>query len=502
VRLRLHEGRRWLLYLLPLLALAVISNLRILDGQVGDDEANQLTVVVQILHRLRHGNLVGVVKVLSQVDQPPLRYLLSLPGLALFPQTGFGLRLGAVLVSFAMTWAIFQLGRELGGEVVAWVSAGLVAVSAAYDLTSNAFGWSVIVLALVQCIRLLRRSSLDLTERDERRRFLVINGWLALAFLTNTGTILFAATTLAMYGWRNRRVPAVAARAFAPVIGFYAIYHLYFFVVVQLVGERFFGKKGVFGQLQHLYERAGGSSPNIRDFLNGLQAVNGHFLPFVGWGLLAASLAYLVRNERRVLLWLAPFWLVWAFYMRLDTTQYFVLPVIATIPFGVQWIVTHLRRAGLVALAAAAVGFAAWNLALFVKSYSETSYPDGVLTATYSRVVFQENLYEPYARIARDLNGILVRDDRWIHDLSGGLSEFYSNPDRSGFVDPRFAGRVGSAAFPTRFDAAARCYRLRAPGIRVAVTRRPLCPAEVERTIRYPGSAIRLYVLRTSSTSS
>jgi hypothetical protein len=493
VRLRLPA----VLAAAPALAIIALSNLRILNGQVGDDEANQLTVCVQILHRLRHGNLLGVFKVLSQVDQPPLRYLLSLPGLALFPQTGFGLRLGSVLVSLAMTYAIVQLGRDLGGEIVGWASGALVAVSAAYDLTSNAFGWSVIVLALVQSIRILRRSTLDLTEREERRRFLVLNGWLALAFLTNTGTILFAAATLALYAVRNRQHAPAAARAFAPVLAFYAVYHLYFFVLVQLVGERFFAKKGVFGQLQHLYERAGGSSPNMSDFLKGLQAVNAHFLPFAGWGLLAASLAYLVRHERRVLVWLAPFWLVWGFYMRLDTAQYFVLPVLATIPFGVRWIVERGRRGGLVALGAAAVAFAAWNLALFVAPYTETEYPSGVLTATYSRVVFHENETQPYVPIARDLNRILVGGERWIGDVSGGLSEFYANPDRAQFVDPRFAGRLGTPDFPARFDAAGRCYRPAAPGIRVAVTELRLCAAGVVRTIDYRGSRIRLYVLAT-----
>ena len=45
-------------------------------------------------------------------------------------------------------------------------------------------------------------------------------------------------------------------------------------------------------------------------------------------------------------------------------------------------------------------------------------------------------------------------------------------------------------------------YHVYVPAKWNAVTKLPLCPAEVARTIRYPGSAIRLYVLRTSSTSS
>src|SRR5262249_53781316 len=202
---------------------------------------------------------------------------------------------------FLMTYAIVKLGRDLGGEVVGWSAGALVAASAAYDLTSTAFGWSVIVLALVQCIRLLRGASLDLSEQPERRRFLVLNAWLALAFLTNTAVIVFAATTLAFYLVRNRQAPRLVAHAFWPVVAFYAAYHLYFFVIVQWAGERFFGKKGVFGQLQHLYERAGHGGPNVTDFLHGLQAVNAHFLPFVGWGLLAASLVELARRERRIL---------------------------------------------------------------------------------------------------------------------------------------------------------------------------------------------------------
>jgi hypothetical protein len=495
--LRQPAALRTLAFALPF-ALAALSNLRILDGQLGDDEAAQLTACTDILHRLAHGNLFGVVKVLSEVDQPPLRYLLSLPGLAIAPETGFGLRLGSVLVSLAMTYALVRLGRELAGDLVGWCAGLLVAASGAYNLTSTAFGWSVIVLALVQSIRVLRGAGLDLTERPERRRFAVVNAWLALAFVTNTGLILVTATVLALYAVRNRHAPRAAASAFAPWLGFYAAYYLYFFVLVQWAGHRFFDKHGKFGQLAHLWGRPGRGRLNVTDLLHGLQALNAHFLPFVGWGLLAASILYLARRERVVLLCLAPYTLAWAFYLHVETEQYFVLPVIATIPFGVAWVFSRLGRArGAAAVAAVAALFSGWNLALLVASYPEDAYPRGVLTTTYSRVVFQSNLFQPYPAIARDLDRVLPPGERWLNGVSGGLGEYYSNPDRSEFFDPRLAGRLGAAEFP--LERAGGCLAVRLPPqsqVRAVVTKLRLCPRQIARTIRYRESDIRLYVLR------
>ena len=78
-------------------------------------------------------------------------------------------RLGWLVCSAAMTYALIQLGREIAGDAVGSATGIVVSATALYAVTSVAFGWSVMLFGLAQALRSLR-GSLDLVTGPDGLR--------------------------------------------------------------------------------------------------------------------------------------------------------------------------------------------------------------------------------------------------------------------------------------------------------------------------------------------
>jgi hypothetical protein len=477
-----------------------INNYRVLIGPTrGDDEPTQFIDCQLILHRLARLDFVGVAKVFSTVISPPLRYVLELPGQALFPHTLWGPRLGSVVVSFIATVAIVRLGREIAGPTVGYASGVLVAASSVYTSMSLAFGWSAFVLGLVQALRLLRGGSLDLSLREERRRFYAINGWLGLAFLLSPATASFIAMTYLFYAIHNARQRlAIMLRAFAPPATAFALVIGYFWVVVPLLGSHF-GKTGSFGLAGYTFGRQNNAGLSFETFASDLRALNAHLLPFVSWALLALGIAYVSRRERRTLAWLLPHLLLWGFYFQIGSTEpYFMVGTVLLLPFAVAQVAELVApRAGVAIVAVTAALFLGWSVAFFVRAYPEDEYPSSALAAAYAHPIHSPNLVQPYRQILADITQRLSPGKLYVDDVDDSFPEFYANPNLTLDGDPRRAGRLGTDVAPLRYSSASDCYTVRPSrsAIALVITKRLLCAGQARETVVYPHSRIHLYVL-------
>lgn len=480
------------------LLLAAISTWRPAVGQVTwDDEALQGYEAQRMLDVARdfggYGSARTLADLFSLQEHPPLRFVLSMLGLALFPASELGLRLGAVVGSVAMTYVLIRLGREVGGAVVGLGAGVLVAASAVFNWTSMAFGWSLIVVAIVQSIRILRVGTLELDGREQRRLWRV-HAWLALAFLVNTGAAVFAATAFGIYAYANRRRVGRVLRAHVAPAAFYAAYFLWFGIVAP-----WWTPSGSRVQLEHLRGRGSLAGLNYESLLENLRGVNAYLFPVLGLALVAAGVAYVARREPRILFFVAPYALLWSFYLRLNSQSYFLLVCVALIPYAVAQLVPLVReRYAVAALAGVAVVFAAWNYTLFWRVYSAEALPRRPLEITWSEAVVRHNVVEPWHEVQVDLDRVLGDDGLYVQDVGTPLGIYYYNRDDRLDLDRRNRARLGDGDFQLVPDVGGGCLHVTGPEeprLRAVVARAAICGEGVGEAFRYPGSRIVVYEL-------
>jgi len=501
-----HAGGFHLTVCMAILALACVSNLPLVYGQFhGDDEVMQEWVHRKMLQRLQPwrgwASLKEFTLLVSQEDQPPLSFAFSLVGQSFFPDSEFGLRAVSILFSLFMTFQVMRLGHDIGGRHLGYLSGLLVASSAVYNWTSRAFGWSVIVVMWLLCIRRLRRATLDLTDRQEVRTLRLVGFFLIVALLINPGSLLMLAMALLIYAHANRRRLHLVVRAAWPILLFLALYYGYFFAFVPWHAHAIAGADGIVGQLGHHLGRAGGARVNSESFLENMRGLNGHYFPYLAWVFFAGAAYWLARVERRILVWLTPFVLVWSFWFRGNTHQYMILASICLVPYGVAFLLETLsRRTFSAVVGTLAAAFALWNFVLFVRPYGATEYPERPWCIGFATRGYPHNIIEPYREIGLLLDSLLGPGERFVDDIDGSFAMFYYNDSRDNYQHSRRAGTLGSGAFPLVYDEQRAGYRLAfdvSSGVRAVVTRRELVGVGVWKRIQLPGSRICVYVLDT-----
>lgn len=479
------------------LLIATISQWPLFWGQFhGEDEPMQLWSVVRMLE----GGLKMAGQVLSLEYHPPLRFLLSIPGVVLFSKTELGVRFGAIALSLVMVWLVMEWASHTRrqGMSAQWARliAGLViATSAIFNWTSMAFGWSAIVCALLVVLISLIDSSFELSSPEERRGFHVANLALIVAFLTNTGCILLTAGLGLVYLIRNSRHLGRLIRAYLPYVLFYVLYYAYFFGVVPYLYQRLKGGPWrPVGQLLQNQARAGQTGVSLVPLAENLQGLNTYYLPFSA-AIFAAVGAWLLWQRNR-LLWLVlgPYVLAWSFLLKNNSQQYFLL---ATIPLVAMGAVQVLARWPTVLITALFVAQAAWNGVVFWRPYSEQDYPHHVVRAVAGRPERHHNIVRPWREIATELESGLGPDDRFASDVSGALIIAYFHDDWTQINHSKFVNVATKGEFSSDPTG---CERI-LPGelrskAKALVTERKVCEGEYRELKAYPGSPLKLYWLR------
>ena len=482
--------------LLVILGCALLSQGAVYQGQFfGEDETLQLEYTSRLIDAIHTLDPVLFLRTMATPVHPPLRFLLAIPGVLIFPHSEFGTRIGAILFSLYMTYLVYALGKDLGGTRVGFISGLLIAISPVYNWTSMAFGWSVIVTALLLGVRLLRNHTLDLATAEGRKACIQVNLLVIAAFLTNTGCVLFFVSTGLVYLIYNLRRFWQVVKAFVPFVAFYALYYFVNFVAVPYIAETYFNVTTPFGQLSQNAARAGMSYLNITSLMENLQGINGYFLPYVAWIVLACAIYYLVRHEWTIALWLSVYAVGWSFILTGGSHQYFLLVFIVMVPFCVKFI--H-DRVGLRALYGGTVILvllmALWNYQIFLKPYGsdDPQYPHALIKAGNVTLGRVHNISEPYEQIGADIDRLLTGNDTFIHDVSGSFTMFY-------YPSTRYAGQFGSAAYPYDYDQSGDCYRVEEDyeDVAIIVTIRELCDTSAMHAAQtlytYDNSMLQLF---------
>jgi hypothetical protein len=425
--------------------------------------------------------------------------LISLPGVALLPGTELGLRLGAIILSVAMTWLAMAWGEVLRGRAGRWIAGLYVATSGIYNWTSMAFAWSAISVCLFAMFIMLKDASCHLGDPAERRVFHRLNLLCILMFLVSTGSLLFAVGLGLVYLRHNR--PTAVVRASVPHVCFYAAYYLYFLVAAPWAYQLITTRPLRTGQATQNLARAGDTGLGLVSLRENLAGLNAYLLPFVSWLLLGVGVYVLWRIRKDLLLLVAPSAIAWSLVLRGATQQYFLLAVLPIVVTGMVTLFAFPRRSRLahtmamVGLVAILATQALWNWHFFIRPYTETTYPWSSLGRFYGLAERVHNIVHPYPQLAHDLDRLLTSHDRIASDVGGSFFMFYYNDDPRRLHSSRLSWHLSEADFrPDAND----CFRLTAPidpATVAVVSRRPLCADQYRELREYPGSLIKLYLL-------
>jgi hypothetical protein len=357
------------------------------------------------------------------------------------------------------------------------------------------------MIMLILAARILRTYPLSLADSKGRKGFVFVNLLLIPAFLTNTGNLLFFVSTLMIYAWANRDKVRFMIRFTTPFAGFYVLYYLVFLVLVPFIAFKVSGETTPFGQLHQNLARRNSSYPNITSLLKNLQAVNGYFLPWISWGLLVCALIRLIKHERVILAWVSLYALAWSFYFTSMTYQYFILLFILLLPFAIQFLYRSLGRpATITACLIIALLAGGWNYVVFIQPYgkADPAFPEYLLRIGYAHVGRNFNRTEPFYRLARDLDTVLDRDGRFVHDISGCFANFYYNDRKPARFHSKYAGPLRKNNLVRTKPGEQEEYHLAGDfsgEIQAVVTRKNIADARIKRRITYPRSEIKLYIL-------
>lgn len=457
------------------------SHAAIFYGQfTGEDEALQWHTCRRILAALGGESfwqaLRSIANILVSEYHPPFRFLMSLPGVVLWPNLEIGLRTGAVIGSAVMTGLLALVGFRLGGTRCAMLTALLVAASGVYTWTSMAFSWSWLTAFLTAALLLLwDPARLDINDKSNNRYLWVIFACLGGAYLVNSGAILFSVGLVLALMVRNwRRWPRLMWVGL-PVALMYGLYWLVFLILPPQSGQ--------WMQTSH---RAGMGKWNVSSFIENLMGWNAYGFPLLFNLLWMAGLVMCARRRPHLLWILAPFTLAWSVWLHGQSHQYFLLGTLPLIPFGVYAFREKLRGFWRPALLVAMIF--SWNFFLFLKPYEagQGRYQEVHPWLGYGLGYAgrYHNAVEPWADVAQTLSNAVIRGETWVTDIDGPFGIFYF-PGEPGFV-----GRLGSKKFPIADIAQ---WKIRPDWI---LTRRNLeCPG-VEKPLRFQGSALRLYRLQ------
>ena len=483
-----------------LIVVVILSNGPLYEGQFyGEDETGQMISTYYLGKAITNLSLHDLFFVTAKQYHPPLRYWLSIPGVFIFPKSELGVRIVPILFSFAMIVALFQFGKQIGTPGVGFFSSLIIASSAVFNLSSMAFSHSLIVWMLLLCSMKLTRANFDLKLATERRDYRWIHAFLIICFLTNTGTILFFATTTLLYFVKNPKDFWLQFRVTLPFGAFYVLYYLFFLVAVPHIVEIKTGAVEPLGQLYQNLSRKAFTTLNYASLIDNLKGINAYILPFVSWAMFIAALYSMMKYKWELLLWLSLYTLFWSFVMTNLTHQYFIIVFIVITPFFVKFLFDSLgyKYASAVLLLLSLLVFG-WNYTLFIKKYqgeNDPLYPKRVQSLMYTSISRQHNIERPYRQLGRDIDQRLKGSNTLFqHNISGAFTSFY-------FTDSLYSNSRYAGSPDVQQPSQCPCLVPSSADISLIVSEDSVCEGIVRNVINYPNTRIKLYEVETVNLS-
>lgn len=490
--------------LLVVVMLCAVVGLTLLRAQfVDEDEAMALHVGSKVADAISHGRLKEAVMRIGASYQPPGKCLLIVPFIWLMGATEAALRLPNILAWVAAAMVGALIGYRCGGFWPALVSGILLGASGLFNLQAMGLGHGFFTMVIMILIYMLvRYPSFSLRTPAERKRYVLGGIYCTLAFLWFTSAIVVALPYHLIFGYyaasgesRGSGQGNWYLALTAPFVAYYVTYYAMFLGVPAYM-YRHGLVESPFGQLyQNLY-RASSAHLNASSFLENLQGINGYFFPYLSWVLILIGSLYLFRRHRGVSLIISLYGLLFSFWISGNTIQHFLAYFSWVLPFGVCALAAWNglpRPASILAGIAITLVVLSWSAWIHIVRYTDDTYPNRILSYTFSRIQWKNNVVRPYDEIARDLRASLSPQDRFIVLSDGAFPLFYFRDRRylqmgsGGNPIERRVGAAGCLTPPANDDGR----RVRAA---LSYAEQSFCKEFVEHTIRYNGSELKLTI--------
>jgi hypothetical protein len=480
---------RWLAPVIAA-AVALISASSILFGQFhGEDEIAVLTIGSRALEQPA---------ILGAGVHAPGRYLTATLSTGLLGPSLLNLRLPHLLFWTATVAAAASIAQRLTSPAGGLVAGLLLALSGLWHTEAFAGAHAMATFWILLLIWYkLRHPTWSLQTKQDRRRYF-IGGLLAfLSFLWFTDGIVINAMYHLLYLSYNRRNLKRYALSAALFLILFVLYYALFVGVPYVMW-----KSGVvdhpIGQLHQYLLRANAAHLNLSAIKENFLVLNWYQFPLLGWILFILGTAWQMRHRRDLFLLLAPHWLIFNFYIVGGTPQHFFSDYIWVLPFGItqlfsftnpQPFVTGRTIIMLGLLISVVAGFS-YNA--HAKLYTETTYPEALVTHVWGATLGRRNVYRPLSNVVIDLVRVLDPADRFTVTTERSIPNYYFRDDRYVKI-PITKRQTESGA----------CFILNKtlPNLRAVIIdrREPLCPGQaIERVMLYHESYLAVIVLKPS----
>jgi hypothetical protein len=488
--------------------LGLLPGLSLLDTQFrGEDEVMTLLKTQKIVRGLRHLDPVATIASLATADHPPGRFLLAAPFVLVLGPNEIAMRLPNVLVWAATVAVATDVGLRLGGMWAGVFTASLLGLSGLFDVQGMSHGHGVATFWIMLLVRhMINDAGWGLIDPPARRQYFLGALYCAAGFLWFTSLLPICALYHAMHALAalQRRTRPESLRSYVrvstPFAGFYLIYYAVFLGVPAYVVRGGLYPEP-FGQLHQNAGRWVSAHLNVASLAQNLQALNWYFLPFVSWLLLISGMFSQARRSPQIFVLLAPYALLFSFFIYGNTPQHFFAYFTWLAPFGIAVTFNTLARAGrcsaIVVFAILTLAVAGWTYVGHVRRYTAEGYPERLLHATWGATLWRNNVVRPLDAISRDLQAVLGPDDRFIVLSDGALPLYYFPDQRYLSLPPLASDRDPVTQRP--------CTSLVGPPdqrgrVRAAVswTDQSFCSDEIERVLRYPGSDLKVTLFSAS----
>lgn len=303
---------------------------------LGEDEAQVMSKVVRLLHWQTDIRNAGA---LLTTSHPPVRYLVSLPFVAIFGTTEFWIRFPHALAGLLSVYWVYRLGQLIFNRVeIGLIAALITAVSGISSTYKSANGIGIFTLLLLIGLEfLIRYRQADLDE-DKIKWLNYVSLSLGLATITFLEGVMFVfAIGLLIVVWKPKlRTLIWPCLIYGGILGGYLIvWHILpaIAVYLNLLPPVAGNNSG------HLIQRLSEFGAfNLGSLIGSLSATNSIFFVIMALCFITLQRNYLWKQASTAIVYFLPHSFIWLFGFRVPCGHgAYVTPLLALLFGGGFW---------------------------------------------------------------------------------------------------------------------------------------------------------------------
>ena len=471
---------------------------------LGEDEALFIRLARSVLDYMRRGDFRNFCASLLSHDHPPIPILMVTPFIYFMGYNEAALRMPNILLWAVNCMVATKIGWRLSGLRTGILTGLFLAISGIFDFQGLGFGAAGETLSVLLLINILIDDfEWHLETRRARMMYLWGGVYLAIGYMFFTSTLPVIAFyhLVFLYKLLKANPNKIAFRNYVfytlPVVGFYLAYNAVFLGIPAY--DMYFYGVGPYGQLRQNLGRAGVSHLNIESLGVNLRILNWYVFPFTSWMVLLTGIYYQIRKYSRIFIILGGYGAIWSFYLMGNTGQHFLAYFCWLAPFGIatidQLILKLKGKIGIILWAVVFMCMFIWTYYAHIKTYTYDNYPRSLVSITWGENLgWINNIYRPMHKIANTLDENLGPNGKFISIIDGALVLYYF-PDETKSINSQLVEIQQESTEPCLWMSldTVKSNKIRAV---VSYANQTVCPEIVGEVINYPGSNLKLTLLK------